>query len=289
MIETIEDIVLPIALAGASADGDLERARLALDSLAAEWHGAGRLRVHLVTRPADLAAVANLARTAQRNLDVGVLNELDIVNEPEAYRRLPGWWKQQYLKLAFANVHDRKAYITLDSDVVAIRPFDERTFVEDGRLVSQWEHQGTQPWWRNMSGILGMPFDGNSYGLSVTPNTLATDVARVVLDHFRTASATPLQRLVELYELQMPGSSWTEYSLYTRVAELKGLLSRYHVDANSVFARGLMIHSASNVWGPDQAATLTNGTQKSDLSGYFLIVQSTSRVSVATVRRFLAG
>jgi hypothetical protein len=289
MIETIEDVMLPVALAGASADGDLDRARLALESLNAEWRGGGRLRVHVVTRPADMAAVASLARLETPRLDVRIVNELDIVREQDVYRRLPGWWKQQYLKLAFANYHDRKSYITLDSDVVAIRPFDETTFVEDGRLISQWEHQATQPWWSNLATVLGLPFDSKAYGLSVTPNSLATDLARAALEHLRTDAATPLQRLVELYERQMPGSAWTEYSLYTRVAELKGLLPRYHVDPDHVFARGRMIHSTSNVWGPDQANTLTGGTRKSDFSGYFLIVQSTSRVSVSIVRRFLAG
>lgn len=162
-----------------------------------------------------------------------------------------------------------------------------RLFLRDGRALSRWEPKRDQDWWQSAAGIVGVPYDGNSHGLSVTPNLLHGHLAAQVLKHFEAGASdatTVLSRLILRHLGTVP---WTEYSLYTSVAELKGNLFDYHVFWDPCYFSDIQLFSEhTSVWGADdfeRMASLPNGR---DPVGKFIVVQSHARIPLERVRDY---
>ena len=149
---------------------------------------------------------------------------------------MTGWYRQQIVKLHVPAVLGFGGYLTLDSDVCCVGDFDAKTFVKDGRALSRWEPKRHHDWWRHAIEIVGMPYDAKAHGLSVTPNILHGELAAQTMEHFRTGPFNAMTMLA-LRKLRSLGSvPWTEYSLYTSVAELKGNLFDYHVHWDACYS-----------------------------------------------------
>jgi len=179
-------------------------------------------------------------------------------------------------------------YLTLDSDVCCVGDFDACTFVEHGRALSRWEPKRHHDWWENASEIVGVPYDARTHGLSVTPNILHGDLCRQALAHFRRGTFDPMTSL-GLWVLRKVGGgiAWTEYSLYTGVAELKGNLFDYHVHWDpSYFHDTQLFSETSCVWGADDFERLVQLPNGNDPGGKFIIVQSHARIPLERVRDY---
>ena len=155
-VASVQHAFLPVALRGASADGDLARAGLLVDSLERCWRDAAPLRLVVVCPDEDLTAVSEQLKSTPR-IDVAHYDEGAFLPPNSDFYRMPGWWKQQFLKLYVPSVLNLGAYITLDSDIVCCRPFTGTTFVQAGKLISQWEYKACQEWWRNIAEVRGCP------------------------------------------------------------------------------------------------------------------------------------
>ena len=80
---------------------------------------------------------------------------------------------------------------------------------------------------------------------------------------------------------------WTEYSLYTSVAELKGNLFDYHVDWDTCYAADMQLFSEQScVWGADDFERLVQLPNGTDPGGKFIIVQSHARIPLERVREY---
>ena len=62
---------------------------------------------------------------------------------------MPGWYRQQMVKLQVPAMLGFGGFLTLDSDVCCVGDFDARTFVENGRALSRWEPKRHHDWWQN--------------------------------------------------------------------------------------------------------------------------------------------
>jgi Family of unknown function (DUF6492) len=83
---------------------------------------------------------------------------------------------------------------------------------------------------------------------------------------------------------------WTEYSLYTSVAELNGNLFDYHIHWDpSYFSDTQLVSEKSCVWDRDDFERLTRLYKGSDSGGKFIIVQSHARILVEQVRAYCIG
>jgi hypothetical protein len=135
---------------------------------------------------------------------------------------------------------------------------------------------------RNAAEIVGSSYDVRGYGLSVTPNLLHGTLAAQTLDHVHG-----IRSLVSR-KLRRPASvPWTEYSLYTSVAELKGNLLDYHVDWDTCYSADVHLFSEQScVWGPDDFERLVKLPKGSDPGGKFVIVQSHARIPLERVRGY---
>ena len=281
--------ILPLALRRFKRKEDLDRAGLLIESLGRHWCEAKPFELLIIVpnRDADLIQ-SNLPRVPR--VSVTVRPERDFFSTFSPYYLMTGWYRQQVLKLYVAARLGFDGYLTFDADVVCVSDFDSMTFVRDGRLLSQWEPKEQQEWWRAACGAVGIPYDGSAQGLSVTPNVLHGRLARQAIEHIANGGSDPTA-VLSVWAARKPGAiAWTEYSLYTNVAELKGNLFDYHLTPTDCYLADVHLTSSrSSVWGADDfghLATLPNGN---DPGGKFIVVQSHARIPVDQVRKYFLG
>jgi hypothetical protein len=135
--------------------------------------------------------------------------------------------------------------------------------------------------------MTGIPYDADAHGLSVTPNILHGDLAGQTLAHFRHGWIDAVTTL-SFEMLRRVGSiPWTEYSLYTSVAELKGNLFDYHLHWDPCYFSETQLFSVEScVWEADDFARLLKLPKGSDPGGTFIIVQSSIRIPLEQVRAY---
>jgi len=286
MFTEIRQAILPLALRKLQRRGDLERAGLLIESLAKHWRDSKPFGVLIVAPRSDVSLLrTSLPRFA--NIDVDVRSESDFFPVFSRFYAMTGWYRQQMVKLHIPAMLGFGGYLTLDSDVCCVGDFDARTFVENGRALSRWEPKRHHDWWESAAAIVGVPYDARTHGLSVTPNILHGDLARQALAHFRTGPIDSITALGFWVVRRIGSIAWTEYSLYTSVAELKGNLFDYHVHWDpSYFHDTQLFSETSCVWGADDFERLAQLPNGNDPGGKFIIVQSHARIPLERVRDY---
>jgi hypothetical protein len=171
--------------------------------------------------------------------------------------------------------------------VACVGDFDATTFVHEGKALSRWEPKRHHDWWRSAAKMVGVPFEVSTHGLSVTPNILHGDLAAQTLAHFQNGSIDPVTTLGIEVIRRLGTIPWTEYSLYTSVAELNGNLFDYHIHWDpAYFSDTQLVSEKSCVWDRDDFERLTKLRKGSDPGGKFIIVQSHARIPVEQVREY---
>jgi len=286
MFSEVRQAILPLALRRIKRRGDLERAGLLIESLARHWRDSKPFQLLIISPVSD----TRLLRTSLPrfpNIEVSVRPESDFFSPLSPFYMLTGWYRQQIIKLKVPALLGFGGYLTLDSDVCCVGDFDATTFVEDRRALSRWEPKRHHDWWRNASEVVGSSYDAKGHGLSVTPNLLHGKLAAQTLEHVAPGADDPSTSLL-LWKARKPISvAWTEYSLYTSVAELKGNLFDYHVDWNTCYSSDIHLFSEQScVWGADDFERLVKLPNGTDPGGKFIIVQSHARIPLERVREY---
>ena len=286
MFSEIRQGILPLALRNLKRRGDLERAGLLIESLAKHWRDSKPFQVLIVSpeRDADLLR-ASLPRF--RNIEVSVRAEGEFFPAFSRFYMMTGWYRQQMVKLHVPAKLGFGGYLTLDSDVCCVGDFDATTFIESGRALSRWEPKRHHTWWESAAEIVGVPYDARTHGLSVTPNILHGDLARQALEHFQGGPVDAMTSLGFWVVRRLGAVPWTEYSLYTSVAELKGNLFDYHVHWDPCYFHDTQLFSEHTcVWGADDFERLVKLPSGTDPGGKFIIVQSHARIPLERVRDY---
>lgn len=286
MFSEVRRAILPLARRRIRGRDDLERASLLIDSLGRHWQDPLPLELLIVTPRRDVAPVRASIPHA-KNVAVTVRPESDFFAPFSPFYLMPGWFRQQIVKLYVPARLGFGGYLTLDSDIVCVGDFDRRTFVREGRAVSRWEPKSGQAWWRNVAGSIGVPYDRQGHGLSVTPNILHSDLAFQALAHMANGAIDATAQLWLRLARRIGTVPWTEYSLYTSVAELKGNLLAYHQHWDSCYGGDVHLFSErSCVWEADDFVRLAGLPQGSDPGGTFIVVQSHANIPVERVRSY---
>jgi hypothetical protein len=295
--------VLPLSAKAHGAAGDVERAAFLVASLARRWRDTAPFRLIVVTPSADIGPVA-AALPASPRIHIELLDEQAFFGPRDAFHGLPGWWKQQVIKLVVPAVLQVGPYLTFDADVVCVGDFDGRTFVRGGKLRSQWYRQHRNGWWAATTRRLGLPYDGAAPGMDVTPNVLHSDLSarvlwrlalmglgirsgglKVVPGPVRRAATRQLRDWYEEAQARARSGhvvhedTWTEYALYTLLSG-EGL-QRTHTPASDDMP--LLAHSHS-IWYPAERSHLDRYVPSTRPDAPFAVVQSTSGVSLDEVR-----
>ena len=272
--------------------GDAERAQILFRSLATFFEPLGTC--HVVVPDEDVA----LVRSRVPGDAYVVVAESEVVPEIAWFRNtarirarlrivgppMHGWFIQQLVKLAIAEQVQTPFYLTLDADVLCVRPTRYEDLVRDARAVVQTTAPNHPEWNDDAERVLGLPRSGRQY--AVTPAVLSRDAVAALARHLATrvdpraralALRLPHGRARELVASwrshllrKLP---WTEYAVYGTFLEATGLFERYHVLAgeDAIYGNAVWMESQFDEW--DAAATFG----RSD--GFcFSIVQSATRI-----------
>jgi hypothetical protein len=189
-----------------------------------------------------------------------------------------GWFVQQLVKLAAAEVVETPFYLTLDADVLCVRPTRYDELVRDGRGVVQTAPPNHPEWNDDAERVLALPRSATQY--AVTPAVLSRPCVLALARHLRGRVDPRLRRLATHLPTTPRGIAaswrsfllrnlpWTEYALYFTFAERSGLFGRYHAHAgeDAIYANSVWIEGQFDDWQPQPAAP-------------FSVVQSATRVS----------
>lgn len=286
MFSEVRQAILPLALRSIRGRNDLQRASLLVESLGRHWRDRLPLELLIVAPRRDVDILrASMPRVV--NVHITVRPESDFFTIFSPFYLMPGWYRQQIIKLHVPVLLGFSGYLTLDSDIICVSDFDARTFVRDGRALSRWEPKCGQDWWGNVAEVVGVPYDRTGHGLSVTPNILHGDLAFQALAHVGNGAADPTASLCFWLARKIGTVAWTEYSLYTSVAELKGNLLTYHQHWDACYGGDVHLFSdRSCVWEADDFARMATLPRGSDPGGKFIVVQSHAHIPVDRVRKY---
>ena len=131
---------------------------------------------------------------------------------------------QMALKLLSSLVISTDFYMTLDADVISLRPFVYKNIIDSQRRAI-YDHEarfGVHPlWWEGSESYLNIHpkegYDVSSQGFGVTPALLSTygaqlTINKIVQDSLSSSNENPLEQW--LRDFGQSGVIWSEYTLY---------------------------------------------------------------------------
>lgn len=187
------------------------------------------------------------------------------------YNGANNWYKQQVIKLVASKIVQTEFYITLDADLMLVKPTSLGDLFLNGKPVYQQEQVAKHPdWWLASKKVLksNIMFDLTTVMIGVTPEILYTDLPKNLLIEIslRNSVDDPIKYLLTISET-LP---WSEYTLYWLYLLEKYKVEDKYVIQNSNFYSGFWVDSdfeSSRVKSIRSA--LNNPTIR------FIIIQST--------------
>jgi hypothetical protein len=274
--------LLPVKVTGRHYGENLARLDLLFSSL---LH-------HAPTLLDELLVVARADETDQIGAYLAQWPELPIrmVVEDEhfpAFRRysrpwqVRPWQRQQVIKLNAPAMTDAEFVLTLDPDVLALRPVTRELLLPGGRALLEPEPRSVHPrWWRDSADLLDVEPELERPGINVTPAVLSTAILRELQARLEAVGGRPwMDVLLTSY------CDWTEYTLYLLAAERAALVERHHMWADDPAAPAhLHADPALSIWsGAGASSTDVARLFGVDDPGLFAVVQSSSGLTAAEV------
>lgn len=279
--------VLPLKASGSYDVNDLKRAHILFTSLQT-FVAAGTISEIFVLVPAAEVELVQQEYSCWQDLNIKVMAEDDLLPEFKKYPKMRGWRKQQLLKIAIANLVENEFYLTLDADVICLKPLDESKLIIEGKALLQYEQRSQHPkWWKSSARILNMdPNVGpKELGMTVTPALLSRTLSKKLMAELSPNKTAEnwVDALCSLHDPANPKNwwigrflklKWTEYSLYYLCAMKLGLLDQFHVIAGTAQTPALLLIHDSHPyesWNIAGSFDLAN-------PGLFCVVGSKSRI-----------
>lgn len=280
------DAVLPLLLR------DCERAELLFRSL--DCHFSALNTCWIVARDNEAAEI----RARLRRPDCEVIKESDLIPELPAYRWLAkkfgrsitGWFVQQIIKFAIAERATTEFFLTLDADVLCLRPTSFPDLVRDGRAIAQLLDQDLHPdWYRRAEKLLGCKRPPNTHG--VTPAIFSRTAVLELQEYLSGRIALPLRAAGTLPRGELCASwrsylirsiPWTEYSLYHTFLHHRRKFDLFHFDGGPC----ALYDNKRCLWTQDRSETWTFDPNLEG-NARFIIVQSATSYPVETIRKLV--
>jgi Family of unknown function (DUF6492) len=197
------------------------------------------------------------------------------------------WQRQQVIKLNAPAMTNARFVLTLDPDVLVLKPITRELLVPDGRALLEPEARAVhRRWWRDSADLLDVDPGLDRPGMTVTPALLSTAVLSELQRRLEAVGGRPwMDILLTSY------CEWTEYSLYLLAAERASLVARHHLWADDPqAATHLHADPALSVWGGASASRSTvERLFATDDPGLFAVVQSNSGLPAMEVAAAVAN
>jgi hypothetical protein len=284
--------------------GDTPRAEILFRSLDVFFEPLGTC--HVVAPAAEVGAVrANVPPRCVVLAESEVIPEIGYFRTTARLRAklrlvgppIQGWFVQQLVKLAIADRIATPFYLTLDADVICVRPTRYEDLVIGGRALVQTTPPHHPEWNDDAERVLALPRLGKQYG--VTPAVLSTEAVAKLAAHLSTRVDARLRRfawrlppglardtLASWRSFLLRNLPWTEYVLYHTFLEQTGAFDTYHVNGgpDAIYSNCVWMESEFDHWDPAELPV--------DATARFSIVQSATRIPPervsAKLRPFLA-
>jgi hypothetical protein len=183
-----------------------------------------------------------------------------------------GWYVQQLLKLAAVAASTSDFCLTLDGDLIALKPFDEGAVAPGGIAVAQVHPDDAHPlWYVGSSRVLGMGRSGHAY--AVTPNLYSPEACRMMIEHLEHRALRVERNWIDMLLHRVP---WTEQALYFTFLEGAGIFDKFHSRTHDGVWYG-----ASSVWSREDFAAWEMPT---DADSFFAVIQSRSGITAKEIR-----
>lgn len=199
-----------------------------------------------------------------------------------------GWYIQQLIKLAMAEIVETDYYLTLDADVVCLRQVGYNDLIQNGKAITNTTKEDQHgEWYEDAERILKMSRSGLTHG--VTPaifnreavielqKYLAKDVHAIfkIISCFFPSNSL-LHNIARTWRsFLIRNTPWTEYSLYNTFLEAMKLFDKYHIykGTDAIYDRSSSVWLNEHIrdWNIDKFF-------KSD--AYFLVFQSTLHIPI---------
>jgi hypothetical protein len=280
-------VFLPIKISGKKCQHNLIRVSWLLKSLTTYWKGNEPLKLHVCVRDDEYLTIKD-AITQYNNsvIEINFISENTIVPELKKFPKVNGWFKQMLLKLAFSKVAPTDFYLTIDADVVAVRPISPQNLILNGRAVTHWlPKKMFVDWWETGADFLQCSINWNTSGIGVTPIILSKFLASDTLERIEEVQSENYAQFL-LSHSDFNKSVWAEYSLYTLWGEAKDVLSQYHIVESNPQNKELDLQVDFNLWvfdnfrdwQPQKSLAASN-------KGFFLVCQSNIDVELIPLER----
>ena len=268
--------ILPLKVTGRHYGENLTRLDVLLSSLL--HHAApGLLDELVVVTPQAEVQVAEEYAANWPELPLRVVGEAGYFEAFGRFTRpwqVRPWQRQQIVKLNAPALTDAEYVLTLDPDVLAVRPMTRHSLLPGGRALLQKEARSVHPqWWRDSAALLDVPVDLDAPGMGVTPALLSREILLTLHDRLAECDGRPwMDVLLTSY------CDWTEYTLYLLAAEHSELLGCRHQvveEGDGGDVAPLQVAADTSIWGRETATThhLERLLEGSD-PGLFAVVQS---------------
>jgi hypothetical protein len=286
-IDTRLSFVLPIARSGTGRDeNDLSRACLLLSTLDCFFDRSDVAQLFVISPKRDLDSVRRAVAPFRDSLNIDVVDENDICPElaanPDTRNKWPrentGWFRQQLIKLAMHEHVSTPFYMTLDSDVLFVRPFRAGTLINDNRgltgalaegdfrslfrpEVAEHELAVRIARTRQAERVLALrrPENYAQRWYSETPVLLNRAIAARLSRHIEDTWQKPWRSAL------LGKLPWTEYSLYFLYAEANGLLEQNH----AVRQGDCVLRLRQSLWQPEDKYLSPRNLANLDLASVF--------------------
>jgi hypothetical protein len=191
------------------------------------------------------------------------------------------WQRQQVIKLNAPAMTDAAFVLTLDPDVLVLKPITRDLLMPGGRALLEPEPRSVHPrWWRDSADLLDVEPGLQRRGINVTPAILSTAILRELQQQLEAVGRRPwMDFLLTSY------CDWTEYTLYLLAAERASLVERHHLWADEPGAPAhLHADPALSIWGGAGTSHADIGRLfRADDPGLFAVVQSSSGLTATEV------
>ncbi len=206
-----------------------------------------------------------------------------------------GWYVQQLVKMGIAPTIETDFYLTLDADVICLRPVRYSDLVQNGRAIVNTTNEDWHPdWYKSAEKVLGLPRSGITHG--VTPAILSKKAMISLHDYlssrsnifFRALSrAARSGSLVENLAMSwrsylLRNLPWTEYALYNTYLEAMNLFEEFHFHGGPY----AIYDTYNSVWDKVNACDWDPG--RLNENSFFTVVESYSGLTPEYIMKRIA-
>ena len=238
--------LLPLKLSGRHYGDNLARLDLLLSSLL--HYAPGLLDELVIVARVDEAERIGRYLANWPELPLRLVVEDEYFPAFERFSRpwqIRPWQRQQVIKLNAPAITGARYVLTLDPDVLAVKPITRERLLPGGRALLEPEPRTVHArWWRDSADLLDLDPELERPGINVTPAVLSTAVLEAVQRRLEAVGGRPwMDVLLTSY------CDWTEYTLYLLAAEDLSLVARDHLWADDPAAPAhLHVDPRLSVW-----------------------------------------